>query len=402
MVITSVIDTEYYHDIFRHRVLLNAHYWQSYLHEQTRKVEALDNERDRIIKAIWFALDLDEAWPSARDLIEAFSSYMERRGYWDIWHQILKRAINVAKNVGDISGVTNISALFARLLFQQSHFQEAVVHYRQTVRMARQIGDQFNEARAYTNLGYYYIDHGHLYRAEVLCCHALKLFEQLDSNHGRAHTENHLGILYTRQHRWAHARQHLERAGDLWRIMGDEHGLMRVLINLGGLHIKMEQPNEALGYLEKALDQAKLTGDEITIGRIYVNMGHTHIIGADLAKAEAHTRRAETIFRQYSNAAELARVWGNLGVIYSRQGKWDEAISNLENSLAMWRNLKNNIDEINTLMDMIEYELAKGNRQQARVRIKEVDQLIRSNQDNVQYRHLQSRLDKLRHGLTEL
>ena len=156
-----------------------------------------------------------------------------------------------------------------------------------------------------------------------------------------------------------------------------------------------------MGYLEKALHLAKLTGDETTIGRIYVNMGHANILGGDLAKAETYARRAETIFRQYSNVAELARVWGNLGIIYSRQGKWHEAISHLENSLSIWRNLKNNIDEINTLMDIIEYELARGNRHQAQVRLKEVEQLIRPDYDNVQYRHLQPHLDKLRRSLIE-
>ena len=107
------------------------------------------------------------------------------------------------------------------------------------------------------------------------------------------------------------------------------------------------------------------------------------------------------IFRQFSNPAELARVWGNLGTIYSRQGKWNEATLHLGNSLEAWRNLKNKINEINTLIDMIEYELVRGNLQRAEIRLKEVEQLVEPDYEKAQYRHFWPRLTKYRRSLTE-
>jgi len=141
---------------FQRGVLLNLAYWQDWVKNNANDVAILDQERNGLIRGILFALDLGEmAWSSVQELISTLSSYMERRGYWEIWHQVLDKALKVAGLVGDLAGMTHLSALLGRLSFQQSHFQESVSYYRQTIRLARQIGDRFNEARACTNLGYY-------------------------------------------------------------------------------------------------------------------------------------------------------------------------------------------------------------------------------------------------------
>ena len=402
MAITDVTkNTESYPAIFRRRVLLNAKYWKDYVNKQANEVEALDHERDRIIKAISFALELDEAWPSVGELIETLSPYMERRGFWDTWNRVLKRTLVVARKTEDMARVVSLSVLLARLLFQQSRHNESVAYYRQTIPLARKIGDQFNEARACTNLGYYYVEHGQWYRAEVLCCHALELFEQLGSDHGRAHTENHLGVLYHTQGRWDEARHHLERACAIWQAMGDEHGAMRGFLNLGALYIHTGKFDEALEYLQKALSQAHLTGEEMAIGTIYSNMGMVYRSNGDLAKAETYSKQAETIFQQFSNIAELARVWNGLGLIYFSQDKQSEAISYLERSLEIWHNLGDKIREIKILIDIAECEFISQNWQEAKTQLNTIQQLIGPNYDDRQYRHLQPRIEKLCRSLSE-
>lgn len=394
MAIVSLTDTQSCTDFFQRRILVDLQYWRDYVLVKGLDVPALDRERDGIIRAITFALDLDEAWSTVCELITTLSSYMERRGYWETWQWVLNRAVEVAHRVGDTSNSVELSLLLARLLQRQGQFKSAIARYRQTIHLARQIGDLYNEARACTNLGYFYIEQGHWHRAEVLCCYALKLFEQIDNNHGRAHTENHLGILCNRQHRWAQARQHFERACAIWQTTGDEHGLMYGLINLGGFYIRIKQPDEALRYLERALHLAKSTGDEAIIGRIYANMGFANTLGRELVKAEAYAWQAEAIFRRLSDLAELARVWNILGVTYCHQGKWQEAILHLKNSLEAWRKLDNEIGEIEVLMDMVEFELTRQNRRQALARLKEVENIMGQDRTDSRYRHFQPRLTK--------
>jgi tetratricopeptide (TPR) repeat protein len=399
MAIIPLTDVESRANYFHRRVLLNLQYWGDYVAANTTDIAALDGERPRIVRAISFGLELNEAWSIAYKLITAFSPYMERRGFWEPWNSVLSWAIKAAHRSEDVAAEVNLSSLLARLLQRQGRDRQAIAYYRRAITLSRRIGDYFNEARACTNLGYLYIEQGYWRRAEVLCCHALTIFEQISSDHGRAHTENHLGILYTEQNLWDKARQHLECACALWQSMGDDHGLMRGFINLGMLYLEQDQPDKALVYLEKALDQARLTGEEAEIGTIYRNIGLVHRRKGEPAKAEMYARQAEAIFQRFSNLPKLALVRDNLGLACLAQGKWQEAWQQLESALETWRDLKHEYGEIRTLLYMVEYELARGDYSKAAARLDELEQLDRQNNWIQRYPGLQPLLIKQRRSL---
>lgn len=396
MAIVSLNDTRSRVDYFRQGILTNLQYWHSWLPGKITDVEALDGEQDRIIRAIRFALSLEEiAWASVQELIVTFSPYMERRGHWLIWNQVLRQAIEVAQYREDVSGAANLSALLARLLRRQSRFEESTTYYRRAIQLSRQLGDEFGEARACTNLGFYYTEQGYWHRAEVLCCHALKIFERLENNHGRAHTENHLGLLYTRRGSWDKARYHLVQACMIWQSSGDEHGLMHGYTNLSVLFNEMQHPDETLSYAEKALTKATLAGEEINIGTIYMNMGVAYRLKGMLAEAETYSWRAEAIFRHYSHVLGLAHVRENLGLVCLDQQKWEEAGMHLEAALTTWRRLNNKYGEIQTILYLAKYELVRGYSHKASARLKDAKDRLGQYDRARRYHQLHELADEL-------
>jgi tetratricopeptide (TPR) repeat protein len=399
MAVSVLTDSQTPADFFRRRILLNTQYWRNYIGDKAKDIAVLDGERELIIKAITFALDLTDAWPLVYDLLISFAPYMERRGYWEIWNHVLRRAVQVAECNGNDAQVVSLSALLARLLLRQSYFKEAVNYYRRTIRSARQIGDHFNEARACSNLGYHYVDKGHWYRAEVLCCHALSLFEEMDSDHGRAHTENHLGLLYIWLGLWDQAHRRLERACAIWQAMGDQHGLMHGFVNLGLLHVKMGHPTQALAYSTKALHQAEITGEELELGKIYMNMGLAYVLQGEFNQAKKYTYQAETIFQRFLNMPGLADVRENWGVIYLAQQKWPKAIEYLESALQTWQALNNRHDELQTIIHLGNCELTRGNHRQAKVWLKKAEHLLSQYPYAGKYCQLQLQIENFRHGL---
>jgi tetratricopeptide (TPR) repeat protein len=400
MAVSVLANNQSHADFFRRRILINAQYWHAYVSDKATDISALDSERELVIKAIAFALDIREAWPSVYGLLVTYASYMERRGHWETWQQLLNRAVKIAQKIEDITAVITLSALLARLLQRQSQLKQASGYYHQVIRLARHSKNLYEEARACTNLGYLYVEDGHWYRAEALCCHALIMFEAINSDHGRAHTENHLGLLYTRQYLWDKAQHYLERACALWQATEDHHGLMRGFINLGMLYDHMRHPREALFFLEKALQEAQLTGEEVEIGKIYKNMSVAYQQNGESVQAEKYAWQAEVIFRRFSNTLDLALTWINLGLIYIDQQKWKEAREYLEAALESCRNLKNEHGQIEALIGLIEYELAQGNKQKATTKLNELERLIQLYNGRTQPHHLQSLLLKYRHSVS--
>jgi tetratricopeptide (TPR) repeat protein len=398
--VVALTDPQSRLNFFQERILFNIDYWRSYLSHH--EITALDAERNQIIKAIAFALELQEAWPSVCPLMLNFSPYMERRGYWDEWKHILSQALQVAHTLQDQKTEVNLSILIARLSFQQNQFKTAIKFYRHTSQIARQIGDIFNTARAYTNLGFYFIERGDWQRAEVLCCHALRLFEQVGSDHGRAHTANHLGFLYTRKRFWNRAEQYLERACATWRAMDDHHGLMRGLINLSLLYIDMEQYDKSLLYSAQALEQARLTGEEASIGIIYMNMGIALSQKGELKQAEVYHGQAEAIFRRFANLWYQVLVWINLSLVYIEQKRWADARRFLESALTTCRELNHKYGEIEAVQGFVEYELARGNEPEIIVWLKELKCLVQSHDWEVRSRRLQALALKYHRSLPAL
>ena len=401
MAILSLSDTQSRTDFLRRRAVANLQFWLDYVTANTTEPAALDRERETVIKAISLGFNVESAWPLVEELVVSFSRYMERSGHWEAWNGIVRQALEVARDTGDIAAQINLSGLLARLLKRQSRFQEAIRQHHQTIRLARQIGDRYNEARAWTNMGFLYIEEGQWHRAEVICCHALKIFEALDSMHGRAHTENHLGLLYTRQWRWELAEARLQRACALWQIMGDSHGLMFGFTNMGLLYNEMEQPAQALQALNQALQQAKNIGEETEVGVIYLNIAYAYTQLDNPQQAETYARLAETNFNHISNWLYLPAAWVNLGKALLAQGKWEQAHSYLQAALDEFKRLAYKYGEINAVSALIDYELAQNNQAQAEMRFNDLKRLISQYDHTGHQNHLERLLKKYHRSLKD-
>ena len=390
-------------NFFEQQTLHQLKLWREHPAIQTLEIATLDRRRDSILSVISFGLKLQEAWPLVSALMLAFTDFMERRGYWQMWSDLLKRAIVMADRMRDRDTVITLTALLARLYNRQSRPKETIYHYRRVIRMARQAGNRFEEARACSNLGYIYTDEmGQWWRAEVLCCHALAIFEELGNEHGQAHTENHLGVLYTRQHMWDKAEHHLKQACAIWQDMEDAHSLIHGLVNLGMLYVDWNNPLEALIYLEKAVHQVTLTGEEAELGNIWNNMVIAHRQNGDLEQAKACAKQAEDIFRKFSNSLGLAQVWDNLGVVYLLQNKGKEAFHFLEVSLETYHHLNNWGGQIKVLLNIVEHELVSKNVTQTTLRLNELETLVTQHTHGVQQNNLRQRINEYHRRLNNL
>jgi tetratricopeptide (TPR) repeat protein len=357
-------------------IVTNLRFWQLYVDQHEADIQALDYEWEGVIKAILLGLELKSAWPEAYQLILSYADFMERHGYWDVWQTLLSQALLLAQESHDEPGEVTLLALSARLGKRRGQIKQMVSDYRRTMRLARRVGDQFNEGRACTNLGYYYVEHGYWTRAEILCCYALHLFEQIDSNHGRAHTENHLGLLYIRQCRWEEAQQHLEKACAIWQISDDPFGLMYGFMNLGLMYLEMGQLEPALGYTDKALVQAKRAGEEAEVGRLYMNLSETYRKLGEMAAAEAYARQAIEIFHKHANSLDLGIAWKVMGEACLYQGKLVEAQFYLNTALETVRQHHNLYREIEVLLYLVETDFLSDNRPQAVARLAQVERLM--------------------------
>lgn len=343
MAVTHITETLDHTTHFQNCVERMLTYWNEHDAVKTIDVTVLDRERNRILKNITLGLDIKPLWSIVKKLVIAFAPYMERRGFWDVWHGVLEQAIRMAQRANDVEAETTLTAFMARLCQRMSRPEDVARYYRRVIRLARQSGNQFEEARACSNLGYLYIDGGHWWRSEVLSQHALAIFDELGSEHGRAHTHNHFGVLYIRQEEWSKAEYHLRCACQIWEETNDIHSLIYGYINLGSVYVEISDPDQALPALQKAYQYSQTTGELSTIAKIWNNMSISYRLQKDWENAKTFAQKAEERFREYLDHQQLAYVWNNLGLIMLGSGKTTQAIEYLEMSLNMHQTVNNHL-----------------------------------------------------------
>lgn len=364
------------HTIFLRNINKSLSYWltwlemlrqKNYQKDQSSIVLCLDQARTTIVKTITIAVDFKEVpLKSIIRLVEAFSSYMEMRGHWQTWSQVLEKVLERARSDQDIKNHVFLTVLHARLLFRQSKLQESVRSYKKALLHARKINDIKIVAQVCSNLGFYYIGRGFLIRAEFLCCHAYKIFEELQDAHGLAHTANHLGLLHMKRGMWPLAQVSLEQACKIWSVTGDKYGLINGHLNLGLLYCEMKSFTKAKMSLNEALECAELLGAEATTGIIYLNLGNVFRYEGDLTMAEIHYHRAGRIFEKHSMISNTAIIQGNMGLIYSERKQWAEAEICLRHAMQLWQKTNNRYEEIKTMGNFSYYEITKGNSLEAK------------------------------------
>ncbi|MGH3212242.1 MAG: tetratricopeptide repeat protein, partial [Trebonia sp.] len=130
---------------------------------------------------------------------------------------------------------------------------------------------------------------------------------------------------------------HLERALAVRQEFGDTLGEAQTAIALGDGHLRMHGPGaDALRYLRRAADLLEPT-DAGSLRSVALNtLGEVYLELDDLDAAAECYRQAIDIGREFGGHAEGYGLI-NLGVVYMRQQRLDEAIATFEEALPKHR-----------------------------------------------------------------
>jgi tetratricopeptide (TPR) repeat protein len=84
---------------------------------------------------------------------------------------------------------------------------------------------------------------------------------------------------------------------------------------------------------EKALKLSKKSRDVLLLGQANNSLGHLLLLKGDYPKASKYFHTAAGLFESIENEPGKAKVYGNLGKLYFRQGEYDKARASFERSL---------------------------------------------------------------------
>jgi DNA-binding SARP family transcriptional activator/tetratricopeptide (TPR) repeat protein len=159
---------------------------------------------------------------------------------------------------------------------------------------------------------------------------------------------------------------HLEHALAIRRELGDTAGEAQTALALGEGHLNIEGPGQdALRYMQHAVDLRRPAGSSLKLGVSVNNLGDVYFGLGNLDAAAKCFAEAREIFHEIGGYGE-GHALHNLGRVYMRQNRFDDAVSNCTDAIREHRAAGDLVGEAIAFKHLGEAHELVGDTEQAR------------------------------------
>ncbi|TDU87654.1 DNA-binding SARP family transcriptional activator [Kribbella voronezhensis] len=231
----------------------------------------------------------------ATHLARTITGFLERRGLWNTWVDVMRTAIEASRRSGDLPGQVMAHRYRAHALARQGRLDEALSEAEAALDLAVRSGDQVaqawcqrvvafvlaqqerlkesydhdviaselfrasghrtGQALALNSLGWLHASTFAEYdQAVEYCTQAQRLYQEVDHKLGEAATWDHLGYAHRGLGNLAVAAQCYRKALELYQELNDLYYQALMLQNLGDIEHELGDLESAGGWWELALD----------------------------------------------------------------------------------------------------------------------------------------------------
>ena len=168
---------------------------------------------------------------------------------------------------------------------------------------------------------------------------SLKIFENLKDNAGIANLYSNIGVIYYDQGDDAKALENYLQSLKFSELAGDKFRTLIALNNIGGIYYdKKATYDKALQYYLRALPLCQELGKKEESGAIAVNIGDIYFFMKDDIKALYYY---DMSLKAYGNSDGSLNVYNALGKLYKKEAKYDLALKNHNQALAIAQKINN-------------------------------------------------------------
>ncbi|XP_069921857.1 tetratricopeptide repeat protein 28 isoform X6 [Oryctolagus cuniculus] len=244
-------------------------------------------------------------------------------------------------------------------------FENAVQCHEQHLKIAKDLGNKREEARAYSNLGSAYHYRRNFDKAMSYHNYVLELAQELVEKAIEMRAYAGLGHAARCMQDLERAKQYHEQQLSIAEDLKDRAAEGRASSNLGIIHQMKGDYDTALKLHKTHLCIAQELSDYAAQGRAYGNMGNAYNALGMYDQAVKYHRQELQISMEVNDRASQASTHGNLAVAYQALGAHDRALQHYQNHLNIARELRDIQSEARALSNLGNFHCSRGEYGQA-------------------------------------
>lgn len=257
---------------------------------------------------------------------------------FDLAQSALDKAIKLSKDIhytlGEAQSLLTLSDLQNRF-----NHTTALLTAQDALALWKHGNDKEGLARAYDQVGTYYLAQSLVSEAVENFTHALELWRGLNDRRQQAATLISLSFAEHRKADWQACIRYLSEAYPLLNERDEPMQMGRIASAMGAAFIENGSPEMSVVQYQRALEYYQQTKDPDAISYAYLGIGRAYLFAGDLVQARSHLQQALEVVNQDSVATALVLEY--LGRVHIESGEYAEALKHLQSALTMYTEANN-------------------------------------------------------------
>jgi CHAT domain-containing protein/Tfp pilus assembly protein PilF len=268
-----------------------------------------------------------------------YSELGEKQKALEYYSQSLSQTRAVGDRSGEATTLSNIGLVYSEL----GEKQKALEYYSQSLPLTRAVGDRTGEAITLDNIGAVYDELGEQQKALEYYSQSLPLSRAVGDRRGEANTLNNIGQVYSELGEQQKALEYYSQSLPLRRAVGDRRGEAVTLNNIGLVYSLLREQQKALEYLGQSLPLSRAVGDPRGEATTLGNIGGVYSLLGEKQKALEYLGQSLPVFRAMGDRSGEATTLGNIASAKRAQGKFAEALTDIESCIKIIESLRTKI-----------------------------------------------------------
>lgn len=249
--------------------------------------------------------------------------------------KFVNEAFELSKKIDHKKGLSQCYTYFGFMAEDTGNFQQAFVHYQQSLKIAEQIGDKKQLANSYVNIGTVYKELGNYNEAINSYFSALKINEEIGDKMGCARCYGNIGNIYRNERSYPEALKNFLAALDIAKKLDYQSGIAGSYINIGVLYYEQYNYPEALKFFSSALKIFEELEDKLRIAACYDNIGAILNVQKNYTDALKYFLNVLRIREEIRDRNGIAASYINIGNVFLHQNKLSKAKEYLDKALKL-------------------------------------------------------------------
>lgn len=263
----------------------------------------------------------------------ASANALWRQGELEDAHRQLRQALILAREDGNEENEATSLHYLGTVLYFLGDYDEARSHLERALELRQATQDRKGEATTLSNLIGIYDELGDLMKAQEYGERALRIVRDVGNRWSEAYSLMNLGNIYHNLGRLDKAQRTLEYALDLFEEMNDKSGIAMTSENLSSVLFDLGSYAAAMRYCEQSLALERSIGDERGEAYSLNRLGLAHEALSELDAAQEAFQQAHDIRERIGQNSQAIDDVAGLARIALRQNDTDMALEYAQRAL---------------------------------------------------------------------